>query len=198
VSIVPAPLGGGPIATGLEELRRSWGLILLLGICLVILGCVALGCLPLFTAFTVIYYGVVLVVSGIIYAIESLMLRRWRGCIQGMLVALLDVVIGYFMLTYTWRAAMAMTLMLAIYFVVSGVFQIVTPLVVPYPYPVLSILVGVISLGLGVAIFQNWREDYWWIIGLFVGVEMLVRGFSLIGLGLAARRIPASGSAPAV
>jgi uncharacterized membrane protein HdeD (DUF308 family) len=183
--------------TGLDELRRSWGLILAFGICLVVVGAAALGALPLATEATMIFWGIALIASGLVYAIDAFLLRRWNGCVMALLLAILDVVVGFLMLTYTWQFAMAMTLMLAIYFVVSGLDRIIVPFFVKFPGRGLSILGGVISLLLGVAIWRRWPWNTFWVIGLFVGIEMLIRGFSLIALALAARQIPQGGTMPA-
>jgi uncharacterized membrane protein HdeD (DUF308 family) len=201
MSTQPANVLPEPVLTEPEELRRSWGLLLTFGLCLVIIGTIALSCARLAIFTTVIWWGIALIASGLVYAIDAFLLRRWRGCVEGLLLAVVDVVVGYLMLTYTWQIAtgitMLMAIILAIYFVVSGVTRIVISLMVYYPGRILSILGGIISILLGCAIWMRWPADAYWLVGLVIGVELIIRGVSLIALALAARRIPAPGSAPA-
>ena len=52
---------------------------------------------------------------------------------------------------------------------------------------------GVIDLMLGVLIWLEWPASGLWVIGLFVGISLLFRGFNWIALGLALRTLPPSG-----
>ena len=55
----------------------------------------------------------------------------------------------------------------------------------------------VIMAMLGILIWRQWPASALWVIGLFVGIDLLLQGVSLIMLGLAAKRLPASQTAPA-
>ena len=52
------------------------------------------------------------------------------------------------------------------------------------------VLNGVISVILGAAIWRQWPLSGLWVIGLFVGIEMLFSGLSWVMLGLAVRSAP--------
>jgi uncharacterized membrane protein HdeD (DUF308 family) len=49
---------------------------------------------------------------------------------------------------------------------------------------------GVITLLLGIVIYRHLRESFLWVIGILVGVELLLNGWSWIMLSLAIRKIP--------
>jgi uncharacterized membrane protein HdeD (DUF308 family) len=51
---------------------------------------------------------------------------------------------------------------------------------------------GVIDLILGVLIWLEWPASAWWVLGLFVGISLVFRGFNWIGLGLALRVPPST------
>jgi uncharacterized membrane protein HdeD (DUF308 family) len=55
---------------------------------------------------------------------------------------------------------------------------------------------GVITLFLGVSIWQGWPESSLWVIGLFVGIELVFSGWSLVVLGLTVKAV-APAPAPA-
>jgi uncharacterized membrane protein HdeD (DUF308 family) len=52
------------------------------------------------------------------------------------------------------------------------------------------LLNGIISVCLGISIWQQWPYSGLWVIGLFVGIEMLFCGWSWVMLGLAVRFTP--------
>jgi uncharacterized membrane protein HdeD (DUF308 family) len=54
---------------------------------------------------------------------------------------------------------------------------------------------GIASLVLGIGIWRQWPLSGLWVIGLFVGIELMVNGWRLIMLGLAAGRLPEEASA---
>lgn len=45
---------------------------------------------------------------------------------------------------------------------------------------------------LGIAIWRQWPLSGLWVIGLFIGIDMLLNGWSLAMLGLAAKNLPTS------
>jgi uncharacterized membrane protein HdeD (DUF308 family) len=197
MSVGPAASLLDPDAIGHEELRRFWNWLLILGIILVVLGVIALGCIPWVTEAFVIYYGLVLIFSGIVGGVQATRFRRGAAFFLGLLSAVLDVVVGFLMLTYTWDAAAIMTLLLAAFFLVTGLFRIFTSLSWRFPNWGWSLLAGVVSVMLWVAIWRRWPLSTYWAVGLFVGLELLFRGWALIMLSLAARRLSAKLGQPA-
>ena len=56
---------------------------------------------------------------------------------------------------------------------------------------------GVITLVLGIFIWRQWPLSGAWVIGTFVGIELLMAGWSYVMLSLVLRRLPAAPIAPA-
>ena len=80
--------------------------------------------------------------------------------------------------------------LLACLLMVNGIFKVVAALgyrIGAWGWPLAS---GVIDVILGVMIWQGWPASALWVIGLFVGISLLVRGLNRIGLGLALRVLP--------
>jgi uncharacterized membrane protein HdeD (DUF308 family) len=59
-----------------------------------------------------------------------------------------------------------------------------------WPWVVLN---GVITLVLGVMIWRQWPESALWVIGLFLGIDLVFSGWTWVLLALAVRSIPAAG-----
>ncbi|HUN76797.1 MAG TPA: DUF308 domain-containing protein [Steroidobacteraceae bacterium] len=105
------------------ELRRSWGWLLGLGIAFVVLGalCILGDVAATFT--TVVFFGWLLLIGGIIALIHSFTAGSWQGSLLYVLSAVLRGFTGYLLLRYPGAGAMSLTLLLASFFVVGGLFR---------------------------------------------------------------------------
>jgi uncharacterized membrane protein HdeD (DUF308 family) len=82
-----------------------------------------------------------------------------------------------------------MTIVIAVSFIVLGVFRSIGALVLRFPQWGWALLNGVITLLAGILIYRQLPFDALWIIGLLVGLEMLFNGWTWIMLALVLRRI---------
>jgi uncharacterized membrane protein HdeD (DUF308 family) len=176
---------------GAEELRRNWGWILALGIALVILGVVALSWSMLTTLVSVVFFGWLLFIGGILSVIHAFFQRRWGGFFIELFTGLLYIVVGLMVVANPAASAVALTLLIAVFLMIGGIFRIITALVIRFHHWVWMLLNGVISLLLGLMIWSEWPVSGLWVIGLFIGIDMIFYGWSLIMLGTAVRSIPA-------
>jgi uncharacterized membrane protein HdeD (DUF308 family) len=181
----------------LARLRKDWWCLLLLGILLVVGGMAAIV-YPCYTSVgVVVFFGAVLMVSGIATIISAFWAGRWGGFFVQILVGLLYAVAGYVITDAPLESTALMTLMLAGFFVVAGGFRIVTALVDKYPQWGWALLNGIVTLLVGLVIFRSFRlfpdepDKIFWIIGLLVGVELLFNGWTWIMLSIAVKRLPA-------
>ncbi len=177
-----------PHTEELRELKRNWAWILVLGIVLVLVGGVASGSSFLTTLATVTWVGATLIVGGGVHLLNALRARRGWGLFLHLLAGVLYVILGVLMLQHPIGAAAAFTLMIAAAFLTGGVLRIVMAIAERFPGWVWVLLNGVVTLALGVLIWREWPESSLWVIGLFVGIDLLLSGWALIMLALAARQ----------
>jgi uncharacterized membrane protein HdeD (DUF308 family) len=176
---------------GAGELRRNWGWFLVLGIVLIVLGTIALGSALVMTITSVFFFGWILIVGGVLEAVHAFWREKgWGGFFLDLLTGILYVVAGWMMVSNPQESAVLLTLVIAMFLVFEGVFRIVASLAARYPHRGWVLFNGVISLILGISIWQRWPYSGLWVIGLFVGIEMLLNGWSLVMLSLSARNIP--------
>ena len=176
---------------GASELRRNWGWFLVLGIVLIVLGTIALGSALVMTITSVFFFGWILIIGGILEAVHAFWREKgWGGFFLDLLTGILYVVAGWMMVTNPQESAVLLTLVIAMFLVFEGVFRIVASLAARYPHWGWVMFNGVISLILGISIWQRWPYSGLWVIGLFVGIEMLLNGWSLVMLSLSARNLP--------
>jgi uncharacterized membrane protein HdeD (DUF308 family) len=176
--------------SGAGELRRSWGWYLALGIVLIVLGTIAIGSTFVMTIASVFFFGWLLIIGGAMEVIHAFWHKRWAGFFLDLLTGILYVVAGWMMVSNPQESALLLTLVIAMFLVFEGVFRIVAALAARYPHWGWVMFNGVISLILGIMIWRQWPYSGLWVIGLFVGIEMLLNGWSLVMLSLASRNLP--------
>jgi uncharacterized membrane protein HdeD (DUF308 family) len=99
-------------------------------------------------------------------------------------------VAGMFLIDSPVAAALGLTLIIAAYLMVGGILRIVLAVVERFHSWGWVLLNGVVSLVLGVSIWRQWPLSGLWVIGLFVGIEMLFSGLAWLMLGMGVRSIP--------
>lgn len=175
----------------LLALSHVWGWILLWGILLVVLGCVAISVSTLTTLISVIFLGVLILLGGIVMLVDSFKSwwNRWGGFLLHFLIAILYIIVGTMLIVNPLRASISITLLLGIFFLVIGVFRIAYSLFYLLPQWGLTLLNGLISLLLGILILESWPASSLFIIGLFIGIDLLISGFTYIVVAFSVREI---------
>jgi uncharacterized membrane protein HdeD (DUF308 family) len=134
---------------------------------------------------------VTLMVAGIATIIASFWAGKWSGLLVQLLVGILYLVAGLTVAETPGRSAAMLTLFLATLFIVAGAFRTIAALVIRFPHWGWSLLNGVVTLLFGIVIYRHFPEAALWVIGIMVGVEMALQGWTWIMLALAIRNIPA-------
>jgi uncharacterized membrane protein HdeD (DUF308 family) len=168
-------------------MRPIWWLLLALGLVSVIVGFLALSATFVATMASVIVFGVLLLVAGFTEVIHAVMVRNGKGFALHLLAAALYLLVGLFILEHPERAAAVLTLVLAASFLVGGLLRIIMSLVVRFAAWPWVLFNGVIDLLLGALIWSGWPESGLWVIGLFVGIDLVLHGWSWVVLALSVR-----------
>ena len=166
------------------RLHRCWPWFLALGILLMAVGAAAIGAAAFATGLTILVCGILLVAGGAIQIVNAFLARSWRGFFVHLLTGILHLVVGELMIEHPERAALVLTLMLAVAFLVGGALRISYALIERFAGWHWVLLNGAIALLLGVSIWRQWPASSDWVIGLFVGIDLLFAGWSWVMLGL--------------
>ncbi len=185
-------LGGPSIfqTIGVADLRRNRVWILIFGIALIVLGMIAIGDVVLFTLVSVRVLGWLLLIEGIIEAVQAFRHRTTGHFFLHLLVAVLSLVVGFMLLRNTGAGVLALTLVLSIYFIVGGLFRITAAIATRLPSWGWLLFNGIITFFLGVLVLTQWPSSALWLIGLFVGIDLIVGGWSRVMLALVVGKIP--------
>src|SRR5512137_617195 len=181
----------------LEELRKNWGWMLAWGILLEVLGIVGLGNLFAVTVATAFFVGLLMVAYGVVEVIQAFRHRGWSGFFLFFFGGLLSIVAGLVVLWNPMGGLAVLTLFVAMYFLALGVVRIVAVLSARHPGWGWGLLNGVVSVVLGVMIWNRWPASSLWIIGMFVCIDMILEGWNYVMLALVARKAGEAGSAKA-
>jgi len=173
-------------------LREIWVFLLGMGIALMILGMAAIGSSMIATFATVLVFGILMLLGAIFQVVTALWGRSWRGFFLHLLAGALYLIAGLFMIDSPVEAALSLTFLIAACLMVGGILRIGLSLVERFEGWGWMLLNGVVSVILGVAIWRQWPLSGLWVIGLFVGIEMLFSGLSWVMLGLTLRSRPTS------
>jgi uncharacterized membrane protein HdeD (DUF308 family) len=176
---------------GLHELRRYWGWHLAMGIALVLLGVIALIDSVAVSVVSMIFFGWLLLIGGIIEGVQAFRHRRGSHFFLHLLNAAFAIVLGLLLLRNPLAGSLVMTLLLALYFLVAGTFRIFIALTVEITGSGWMLVDGIITLILGILVWAQWPIAGLWIIGLFIGVNLITYGWSQMMLAFALRRLGA-------
>jgi uncharacterized membrane protein HdeD (DUF308 family) len=174
------------------QLRKYWFWFLILGIGLVLLGVVAITAQYFFTITSVLVFGILLLGGGIVEVVNAVLARCWKAFLVHLLSGVLHAILGFLMIEHPHRAAEILTLMLAVAFLISGAFRIVYVLIERFDGWPWVMLNGVVTLLLGLLIWKQWPESSYWVIGLFVGIDLIFNGWSWVMLALGLKSVPAA------
>jgi uncharacterized membrane protein HdeD (DUF308 family) len=189
MSLVPRPDRAALLSAERESLRKVWFLLLILGIALIIVGLVAMSCLFSATMAGVYAIGTLFVIGGAIEVVNAFFAYRWRGFWMHLLAGVLYLVLGVVILRRPVAAVETFTLVIAAAFMIGGSFRIIASIVQRYTGWVWVLINGIVTLVLGAMIWESWPESAYWVIGLFLGIELLFAGWSWVLTAIAVRTL---------
>ena len=148
-----------PHASDMAPLRAGSGWIIALGVVYVIAGFIALGSIVMATVASVFVVGVMMIIAGF-FTFENPLL-----------------------------AAAVLTLLLGASLVASGLVRLFLAFSMKRESPWIWVaLSAAITLLLGLVILAHWPVNSVYILGLFLGIDLIFAGASWIGLGFGLRR----------
>jgi uncharacterized membrane protein HdeD (DUF308 family) len=183
-------LAGNSLHAEFRHLKSQWWCLLLLGIFLVVCGTVAVLFPILSNIAVMVVLGLALLATGIATIVTSFWAGKWSGLLLQLLVGILYVVVGLQIADTPVESGLVMAIFLAGFFIVVGAFRVVAALAIRFPHWGWALLNGIVTFLFGVVIYRHFPQCAFWVVGMLVGVEMLLNGWTWIALALSIRRIP--------
>jgi uncharacterized membrane protein HdeD (DUF308 family) len=177
-------------AAGLEQVRKSWGWFLVFGILLTVLGAVCVGKAQTATTFSILALGWVLMISGVVWLLNSFYAFSWQGFFMYLLNALIRGVTGYLLIRHPDAGAQGVTMVLAALFIVGGLFRGIGASVLQFPRWGWTVFSGLVSFALGVYLLATWPAASTYFVGVVIGIDLIFDGASLVGFASAIQSLP--------
>lgn len=191
----------------------SWGWLLALGILMAVLGVIGLGMTYTLTVVATFWFGLLTIVGGVGQLLDAFHHKGWGSILWHVLIGVVYIIAGILLATMPVASAFWLTLFLAIMLLVVGVSRVVMAFRMRHLGAVWVgvLLSGLVSIVLGVLIYGMvtpptaealatpegqlaWLQSWGWVIGLFVALELIMEGASLIVIAFAVKNLRAAGA----
>jgi len=166
------------------EMIRNWGWLLAFGVALIVLGLVAVVRAATATIVSMVFFGWLLVFASVIQFVEAFMVGHWAGFFLHLLIAILFGVIGLLMVVRPVISAEALTFLMSVFFLLGGLYQLVAAMWSHLPGWGWQALNGIVAAVMGVLILAQWPVSGLWVIGLFIGIDLIFYGWAWVALAL--------------
>jgi len=167
------------------------------GILLVVLG-LSVMFVPNYAGMTLgVIVGIFLVLSGLVRVMFAWAAMSWGSLLLRFAFGVLSVVAGGTMIAQPSTALRVIVLVAVFYFIADGISAVLFALRLPPAAGGTSMIVsGIVSLALGIGIWQNWPLPGEQMLGIYIGIKVLVDGVVMIVVGQSARAIDEALSQP--
>ena len=174
-----------PMASGLlDGIKENAKLAVTIGIILIIVGILAVAA-PLAAGVSItIMVGTLLIIGGIGECFLAFQAGAFgRGLLIFVFGALMAVA-GFYMVTQPVAGLATITLFLAAYFFVSGIFEIIASVQIrPSTGWGWMLFNGILTLLLGILIWRQFPLSGAWAVGVLFGIKMFFSGWTLLFIG---------------
>ena len=166
------------------EMIHNWGWLLAFGVVLIVLGVVAVVRAATATIASMVFFGWLLVLASVIQFAEAFMVGHWAGFFLHLLIAILFGVVGLLMVFRPVISAEALTFLMSVFFLLGGLYQLVAAVWSHLPGWGWQALNGIVAAVMGLLILAKWPVSGLWVIGLFVGIDLIFYGWAWVALAL--------------
>lgn len=168
--------------------NRKW--YLLLGALLVIFGLVLLASLGMATLTVVTLFGVLMMIGGVLHLIAAFKIFdggfRWLWALFGILY----LAAGYYAFKSPITTAIVLTNLLAVALLIAGFIRIFNAFILkPMSGWGWTLFSGLLTLITGIMILAS-PDAPFWVLGLFLAVDILFQGVNYLTFAAAIKRIP--------
>ena len=171
---------------------RSATLSIVVGVLLLLAGLLAIA-LPFFAGIAAsVFFGWLLLIAGIAHLVYAWSERGTRAVLWQILIGIAYLIAALYMLVLPVAGVITLTLVLAFYIVVAGIFELVVfSRLRGLPGTIWFLVDGLASFLLAGLIFFHWPSSSLWAIGSLVGISLLFSGVARIAFPLSLRVVRA-------
>ncbi len=169
--------------------KQSAGVLLGLGLAFVALGSLAIYSVTFATFASVVLFAWLLLFAGFIQCGHAFYARGWEGFWLQLGVGLLSIVGGFLLMYDPAVGAISLTLLIALLLISQGILRIYLSLKKRFAHWKWVLFNGIAALILGILILLEWPSSGLYIIGLFVGIDLIFSGWALIMMSSSHKKV---------
>jgi uncharacterized membrane protein HdeD (DUF308 family) len=177
-------------ANALGAAAKVPGALIGLGILFIILGMIGVAGQVLFSLVSVNVLGIFLFAGGILQGAHAFKSTGWKSVGVQLIFAILYIGAAVYVWAFPIPALEAITLWLAAIFFLTGFLRLIAAFqhrhFGEWFWLALS---AAISILMGVLIMNNFPSASLWLPGLLIAIELLLQGWTLLFLGIAAKSL---------
>lgn len=173
-----------------REVKRASMWYIVLGVVMILGGVFALGRPMVVGLALTAVVGWVLILAGAMQVVHCLMARSGGGFLFRLVLGLLYVLGGYFILSNLYQGLAALTVVLGFVILMGGILRIlVGRAMTGVPGVGWVLFSGIVSIVFAILIFARLPSSSEFIIGLFVGLDLIFGGWSMVSVAMTTRRV---------
>jgi uncharacterized membrane protein HdeD (DUF308 family) len=190
MSTDPMPSPREELAAGIRNLHANRNWILALGVVLILVGSVAISLTARATITAIETIGLLLLFAAGGQVASAIWTRGWDGVLSHLLTGIVYGILGCLILAHPGVTAAMLTVLIAASFLIGGLFRMIAALALRFHGWGWTLVSGAITFGLGLMIWQQWPGDSLWVIGLFLGIDLIFAGWTWVALAMGLGRLP--------
>jgi uncharacterized membrane protein HdeD (DUF308 family) len=170
--------------------KHPTGISIFIGVLLILAGLFAIT-LPFLAGIAAsIFFGWLILIAGVAHLIYAWSERGAGSILLQVLIGIVYLLAAFYMLSQPARSLLTLTLILAVYIGVEGIFELVI-----YsrwrrlPGSSWFLIDGLISLLLAGLIWFHWPSSSLWAIGTLVGISLIFSGIARFSMPSGRRRL---------
>jgi uncharacterized membrane protein HdeD (DUF308 family) len=172
------------LGSAVERLRHRWGWIVAYGCLNAALGVVALVLTEMATIASVLMIGLFIMVAGVIEIVIGSRMRTWGRLFLWETAGILYLLAGLFAVVLPELASVVITLLLGAGLIATGMVRIYLGMRMTGTRSRAGIVVaGLVTAFLGLFIVLQWPNSSTFVLGTFLGIDLVVYGLTWIILG---------------
>lgn len=165
----------------MKQLGKHWKGLLVRGVVAIIFGLLAIFVPGIALPILAILFGVFAFVDGIIAFFVGIYARSWGFILEGVI----GILIGLFTLFYTDKAILLFLVVIALWALITGIFEIIAAIELRRHISdeIWLLMLGIISILFGIVVFVNPLISAI-AISIVIGVYAILFGIFLVALSL--------------
>jgi uncharacterized membrane protein HdeD (DUF308 family) len=169
----------------LRYLQQHWQLFLAEGVIFMLLGIAAIAIPQLFSVAIILFLGWIFLFGGLVHIARAIKFSAMPGFGLWLFIGVLQLILGYWFITQPMSGVFTVTLLMTLFFAFEGIAKISFAFMMrPLANWGFMLFSGFTALVFALVIWIGWPGSAEWLLGLFLGINMLLLGWSMVKMSL--------------